>query len=156
MMTKMVRVMMVAVLAATLTASAGCMGSESGEDGSGTGGGTGGGTGTGGRTGGGTGGTGGTTVKPALPAVSGSFQVVTTIDLTVNAVLPSTAADGVGTLQALKTDPDLKGIRVVLLTARGQIRDQEAGRTAGADEYLVKPFSPLQLIDTIELLLGGS
>ncbi len=105
MMTKMVRVMMVAVLAATLTASAGCMGSESGEDGSGTGGGTGGGTGTGGRTGGGTGGTGGTTVKPALPAVSGSFQVVTTIDLTVNAVLPSTAADGVGTLQALKTDP---------------------------------------------------
>ncbi len=90
-MTKMVRVMMVAVLAATLTASAGCMGSESGEDGGGTGiggtgiGGTGtGGTGTGGRTG--TGGTGGTTVKPVLPAVSGSFQVVTTIDLTVNAM----------------------------------------------------------------------
>jgi two-component system phosphate regulon response regulator PhoB len=44
-------------------------------------------------------------------------------------------------------------IRVVLLTARGQARDREVGREAGADEYLVKPFSPLQLIETIERLL---
>jgi DNA-binding response OmpR family regulator len=29
---------------------------------------------------------------------------------------------------------------------------REAGGKAGADEYLVKPFSPLQLIDTIEKL----
>jgi DNA-binding response OmpR family regulator len=42
---------------------------------------------------------------------------------------------------------------VVLLTARGQARDREAGQAAGADDCLVKPFSPLQLIDTIERLL---
>jgi DNA-binding response OmpR family regulator len=39
------------------------------------------------------------------------------------------------------------------MTARGQGRDRETGRDAGADEYLVKPFSPLQLIETIERLL---
>ena len=40
----------------------------------------------------------------------------------------------------------------VLLTARGQVHDIEAGNEAGADEYLVKPFSPLELMSTIERL----
>ncbi|MBL8361436.1 MAG: response regulator [Rubrivivax sp.] len=77
-------------------------------------------------------------------------------DLVLLDVMMPGEMDGLQVCQALKTDPELKGIKVVLLTARGQIRDQEAGRTAGADEYLVKPFSPLQLIDTIELLLGAT
>ena len=42
---------------------------------------------------------------------------------------------------------------MVLLTARGQASDLDAGQTVGADEYLVKPFSPLQLVDTIERLM---
>jgi DNA-binding response OmpR family regulator len=42
---------------------------------------------------------------------------------------------------------------MVLLTPRGQSRDREAGQQAGADEHLVKPFSPLQLIETIGRLL---
>ena len=62
--------------------------------------------------------------------------------------------DGLQVCQALRKDPQLRGAKVVLLTARGQARDREAGQQAGADEYLVKPFSPLQLIDTIERLLG--
>jgi len=62
--------------------------------------------------------------------------------------------DGLQVCQAIKGDPHLRHIKVVLLTARGQARDQEAGRAAGADEYLVKPFSPLQLIDTIERLMA--
>ena len=77
-------------------------------------------------------------------------------DLVLLDVMMPGEMDGLQVCQALKTDPELKGIKVVLLTARGQIRDQEAGRTAGADEYLVKPFSPLQLSDTIELLLGAT
>jgi CheY-like chemotaxis protein len=62
--------------------------------------------------------------------------------------------DGLQVCQAIKSDVSLKSIKVVLLTARGQARDREAGQTAGADEYLVKPFSPLQLIDVIEQLLS--
>ena len=63
--------------------------------------------------------------------------------------------DGLQVCQAIKKDPALAGVKVVLLTARGQARDQEAGRAAGADEYLVKPFSQLQLIDTIDHLLAA-
>jgi two-component system, OmpR family, phosphate regulon response regulator PhoB len=64
--------------------------------------------------------------------------------------------DGLQVCQAIKADAKLRDVKVVLLTARGQARDQEAGRAAGADEYLVKPFSPLQLIDTIERLMAAA
>ena len=62
--------------------------------------------------------------------------------------------DGLQVCKRIKSDPALKDIRIILLTARGQSRDLDAGREAGADEYLVKPFSPLQLIETIERLLA--
>ncbi|MCF8204568.1 MAG: response regulator [Methylotenera sp.] len=42
-----------------------------------------------------------------------------------------------------------RGPRVIMLSARGQASDREAGLQAGADTYLVKPFSPLQLISCI-------
>ena len=58
--------------------------------------------------------------------------------------------DGLQVCQRIKSDAALRGIKVVLLTARGQVRDREAGQAAGADEYLVKPFSPLQLIETLD------
>lgn len=61
--------------------------------------------------------------------------------------------DGLQVCHHIKNDAATRDIRVVLLTARGQARDREVGREAGADEYLVKPFSPLQLIETIERLL---
>jgi two-component system phosphate regulon response regulator PhoB len=38
---------------------------------------------------------------------------------------------------------------VLLLTARGRSEDLDAGLQAGAEAYLVKPFSPLQLIENI-------
>ena len=63
--------------------------------------------------------------------------------------------DGLQVCQAIKSNPALDSVKVVLLTARGQAGDREAGTQAGADEYLVKPFSPLQLIDTIERLMAA-
>lgn len=62
--------------------------------------------------------------------------------------------DGLQVCKAIKSDASLSATRVVLLTARGQAKDREMGSQAGADEYLVKPFSPLQLIETIERLLN--
>ena len=58
--------------------------------------------------------------------------------------------DGLGACRQIKGDADLVGTMVVMLTARGQLSDIEAGKAAGADAYLVKPFSPLQLLDTID------
>ena len=51
---------------------------------------------------------------------------------------------------AVKQDPRLKSVFVVLLSARGQKRDFEQGRRAGADAYVVKPFQPDQLLEIIE------
>jgi len=39
---------------------------------------------------------------------------------------------------------------IALLTARQQAADIEAGRAAGADIYIVKPYSPLRLVEIIE------
>ncbi|WP_288012186.1 response regulator, partial [Diaphorobacter sp.] len=54
--------------------------------------------------------------------------------------------DGLDLCRRVKTDPTLGLPAVVLLTARGQPQDIEAGHQAGADAYLLKPFSPLKLI----------
>ena len=74
-------------------------------------------------------------------------------DLVLLDVMMPGELDGLQVCQRLKSDPATKHMKVVLLTARGQARDRDAGQAAGADEYLVKPFSPLQLIETIERLL---
>jgi len=75
-------------------------------------------------------------------------------DLMLLDVMMPGELDGLQVCKRIKSDPELSSIRVILLTARGQSRDLDAGRDAGADEYLVKPFSPLQLIETIERLLA--
>jgi DNA-binding response OmpR family regulator len=41
---------------------------------------------------------------------------------------------------------------VVLVTARGQPRDIEAGLAAGADAYLVKPFNSMKLLEIVKRL----
>jgi two-component system phosphate regulon response regulator PhoB len=74
-------------------------------------------------------------------------------DLMLLDVMMPGELDGLQVCERIKRDDTTRHIRVVLLTARGQARDRETGRDAGADEYLVKPFSPLQLIETIERLL---
>lgn len=60
--------------------------------------------------------------------------------------------DGLDLCRLVKSDPSLGKPWVVLLTARGQSQDIEAGMMAGADAYLLKPFSPLKLIETINHL----
>jgi len=64
--------------------------------------------------------------------------------------------DGYQVCTRIKQDPDLKKIQVVMLTARGQATDLAAGEAAGADAYLVKPFSPLELIDRVEAMAGSA
>ena len=48
--------------------------------------------------------------------------------------------------------PGFSDLAIVLLTARGQAADLEMGEAVGADRYLVKPFSPLQLVQTVREL----
>jgi DNA-binding response OmpR family regulator len=60
--------------------------------------------------------------------------------------------DGLDLCRAMKATPKLQGVPVIILSARGSSADREAGLAAGAIEYLVKPFSPMQLLT----LLGNT
>jgi DNA-binding response OmpR family regulator len=64
--------------------------------------------------------------------------------------------DGYQVCTRIKQDPALKAIQVIMLTARGQATDLAAGEAAGADAYLVKPFSPLELIERVEAMAATS
>ena len=63
--------------------------------------------------------------------------------------------DGIEVVKALKADVETSQIRIVMLTARDQHEDMQRGLAAGADAYLVKPFSPLELVKTVEETLAS-
>ncbi|HSB34358.1 MAG TPA: response regulator [Nitrospirota bacterium] len=58
--------------------------------------------------------------------------------------------NGYEVCKIIKNDQDLKDIYVIMLTAKGQVAEQERGRSAGADEYIVKPFSPMEVLAKIK------
>jgi CheY-like chemotaxis protein len=61
---------------------------------------------------------------------------------------------GLEVLRELRSDPTLAQTPVIMLTARAQAADLEAAEAAGADRVLAKPFSPAQLAELVEELLG--
>lgn len=60
--------------------------------------------------------------------------------------------DGLEACRRIKAQAALKGTAVILLTALGQKNDRQQGELAGADAYIVKPFSPLKLIELVDSL----
>jgi len=62
--------------------------------------------------------------------------------------------DGLALARQLKLDPSTSNIPVVMLTARGSPQDVNAGVHAGAHHYLTKPFTPAQLLGTVQRALG--
>jgi len=61
--------------------------------------------------------------------------------------------NGYDVCRAIKADPALKNIYVIMLTAKGQVAEQERGKEVGADEYIVKPFSPMEILSKIKNIL---
>ena len=57
--------------------------------------------------------------------------------------------NGLDVCRRIKSDPDMRHTKVIMLTARVQSDDRAAGFAAGADDYLMKPFSTLQVLETI-------
>ncbi len=53
----------------------------------------------------------------------------------------------------IKQDPDLKNIKIIMLTAKGQKGDAEQGLQVGADDYIIKPFDPYELIEQVKEIL---
>lgn len=61
--------------------------------------------------------------------------------------------DGLALCQRIKSDPALNHIRVIMLSAKGQKTDIELGEAMGADDYVVKPFSPTDLMQKLDIHL---
>ncbi|MFN4120148.1 response regulator transcription factor [Acidovorax sp.] len=59
------------------------------------------------------------------------------------------ALNGLDVCRRIKADPRTRHAKVIMLTARAQAADRQAGALAGADDYLMKPFSTLQVLETI-------
>jgi DNA-binding response OmpR family regulator len=72
------------------------------------------------------------------------------------AVLDVTMPDmtGLEVCRALRDDAETSDIPIILLTGRGQWLDVASGFDAGADDYLVKPFTAQELLARVDALTG--
>jgi CheY-like chemotaxis protein len=62
--------------------------------------------------------------------------------------------DGLEVARRLKGDPETKRIPIILLSAKAQQADIQAGTATGAEEYLTKPFDPLELLQRVGELIA--
>lgn len=85
--------------------------------------------------------------KEALEIISKKRPDLIILDL----MLPD--VDGLEITRRLKRDDDLKNIPIVMLTAKGEEADVVVGLELGADDYIVKPFSPRILLARIRSVL---
>src|SRR5690606_12250664 len=61
--------------------------------------------------------------------------------------------DGYGVLHMLSKNPETSAIPFIFLTAKSEKEDFRKGMNLGADDYLVKPFDDIELMDAIEMRL---
>jgi DNA-binding response OmpR family regulator len=64
--------------------------------------------------------------------------------------------NGLELLTALKGAPETMDLPVILLSAKAQVADVQRGMDLGADDYVTKPFDPLELIDRVYDVLAKS
>ena len=62
--------------------------------------------------------------------------------------------DGLQLLRDLKSDPDTEDLPVILLSAKAQKAEVQQGLDLGADDYITKPFDPLELIDRLNAVVS--
>ncbi len=88
--------------------------------------------------------------REARAAIANGFPDVVLMDW----MLPDIS--GLELTRQLKRDPDTRDIPVIMVTARAEEDDRVAGLDGGADDYLVKPFSPRELVARIRAALRRS
>ena len=63
---------------------------------------------------------------------------------------------GIEVMKALRADPATATVPIIMLTAKGQEKDREQAVKAGTDFYLIKPFSPLELLKKVREVLEST
>ena len=63
--------------------------------------------------------------------------------------------DGYQVVRKIRDDPELAGTRILMLTAKGRETEVAKGMAIGADGYITKPFSTLELVAEVKRMLGA-
>lgn len=63
--------------------------------------------------------------------------------------------DGYDVCQTIRADPALRGVHIIMLTARGRDIEREKGLALGADDYITKPFSTREVVERVRQYLDG-
>jgi DNA-binding response OmpR family regulator len=87
--------------------------------------------------------------EAALAALRSQPARVMILDL----MLPK--ANGFEVLKAVRTDPALAGVRVLILTAKGQASDRHRAEAIGVDAFMTKPFSNREIMSEVRRLAEG-
>ncbi len=94
-----------------------------------------------------------------LPVADGAAAVEACLSSTPDLVILDVMMPGMSGLdaaRALRADDSMAGVPIIMLTARAQEPDIEQGFDAGADDYVVKPFSPRELASRVAAVLARS
>jgi len=75
-------------------------------------------------------------------------------DLIIMDVMMPGEIDGLEATRIIKANPETQHCKVIIISGKGLDTDREAGLQAGAHDYFMKPFSPLDLIGRVDELLG--
>lgn len=75
------------------------------------------------------------------------------IDLIILDWMLPGGVSGIEICRQIRANPDIRGLPIIMLTARGEEADRVRGLTTGADDYVVKPFSVAELTARVEALL---
>ena len=92
-----------------------------------------------------------TAVDNGLAALDSARQVAPDL-VVLDVMMPGMS--GIDVCRELRGDSSTSGLPIILLTARAQEGDVEVGFGAGADDYVVKPFSPRELVSRVEAVLA--
>jgi|SRR6267378_3513189 len=87
--------------------------------------------------------------EAALMAVGESAPDLVLLDI----MLPK--MNGFEVCQKLRADPRWRGMKIVMLTAKGRETEVAKGMALGADLYVTKPFSTKDLVAQVKELLGS-
>jgi diguanylate cyclase (GGDEF)-like protein len=83
-------------------------------------------------------------------ALQGAFDLLPDLVL-LDVMMPK--VDGFEVCQRLRSDSRTKNISVIMLTAKSLSADKVVGLTAGADDYMIKPFDPIELVARVKSAL---
>jgi CheY-like chemotaxis protein len=92
------------------------------------------------------------TACDGIEAIKNAFEFLPDI-IFLDIILPG--IDGYLVCKALKAEENTKNIPVVFMSAKSEKKDIEEAFEAGCDDYLVKPFRPENIKNTIFKLIGG-